>query len=104
MYYYLLILNYTTIIWKCKIKTIEVVLKEIEEVAKVDFKEVDLVTKDKGIKEEEISTTIKKIRFAHFWASLPGASIVMTHQDAILNIQFNQISSSNTQCKNNLRI
>jgi hypothetical protein len=43
-----------------------VVLKEIEEVAKVDFKEVDLVTKDKGIKEEEISTTIKKIRFAHF--------------------------------------
>jgi hypothetical protein len=43
-----------------------VVLKEIEEVAKVDFKEVDLVTKDKGIKEEEISTIIKKIRFAHF--------------------------------------
>jgi hypothetical protein len=40
-----------------------VVLKEIEVVVMVEIKEVDLVTKDKGIKEEEISTIIKKIRF-----------------------------------------
>ena len=64
------------------------VIEEEEVVVTMAMEGVDKVMKDKEIKEEGISNkSIKKIQFALFWAGLPAASIIMTHQGATSCIQ-----------------